>query len=210
MLLRDLLDDVRSDVQAPDLTLLDAVQKAASEFFHQSGAWVETLDPIELVEGVYEYGLSLPSGARAARLHEGAIKNGSAPMVSVTEREFFTFDLTADGNPGYLALSESTGSAFVWPVPSAAAAGNQVSMRVTIAPNRECDTIPDLLGEKWREGIIAGAKARLMRMPKRDWTDPMLSGVHDAIFWDYVARAKREATSNNYAKPMRVQMRSWV
>lgn len=42
--------------------------------------------------------------------------------------------------------------------------------------------LPDTLAAEHAQSVASGALARLMVIPKRDWTNPQLAGVHMAIF----------------------------
>jgi hypothetical protein len=97
---------------------------------------------------------------------------GSVPQY-VTQAESNTVRVipAADGTLALtLFLMPVNGSSF-----AADADGNMVDLY---------DVVPDFLYLQHAEAIAAGAIARLMSMPGKDWTNPQLAAVHAARFHD--------------------------
>jgi hypothetical protein len=211
MQLSDFFDDARREVKgASDAMLLDSLQRACTEFFHQSGGWRERIDPSALAVGVYEYDIDVPSGTQLARVENVMLSSSTCGLTPIKESEFFALDLTKTApRPDRYAVAESTNTLLLWPVPDGTVA-DSFKILVCVTGDREVITIPDAIGHRWRDGIVAGAVGRLLQTNNRPWTNHELGQKREAIFWEYVARAKRESVSGQYVKPMRVQLRKFV
>jgi hypothetical protein len=211
MQLSDLYDDTRREVKGcPDAQLLDALQGACMEFFHQSGAWRERIDPSALSVGVFEYDIDVPAGTQLARVENVLLSSSTCPMTPITEKEFFSLDPSSTApSPNKYAIAESTGTILFWPTPDATTTDSFRAIACVTA-SREIVTIPDAIGNRWRAGIIAGAVGRLLQTNNRPWTNHELGLKREGVYWEYVQRAKRESVSGQYVRPMRVQIPRFV
>lgn len=63
-------------------------------------------------------------------------------------------------------------------------------IKQAFAPVTSITTIDDFIYDRWHEAIEAGAKGKLMAMPKKDWTDPVMASYNLSLYTDGVARAK--------------------
>lgn len=209
MQLSDLIDDIRPDmVQAPNLAMLDALQKSTMEFFDVSETWRLQLDAITMRLAVASYDLPIPDGTRITRILES--KSETRDLFPLSETELFRLDPTATGDPMYIALSDADDLLLVNPVPNAAAVGKTIRLMVVLTIDRETLEIPDALGKRFRHGIISGAKSRLFLTPDRPYTDFKLGSLHEGIYRSQIADAKREGVSGRFARPLTVVQRRFV
>lgn len=210
MQITDLVDDVRRDAKgAADFIVIDSLQQSCIEFFHQSGAWRERSDPSPFSIGTFEYDFDIPAGAQLARLENCRLLSTNCPLTPCTESEFFALDPTSTGTPTTYAVAESTGTLLFWPTPDDTVTDSYLTLAIMTA-TREILQIPDAIGNRWRDGIIAGAIGRLLDTEKRPWTNQELAAKQYQKFWDYVLRAKRESVSGQYVRPTRVQFRNFI
>lgn len=66
-----------------------------------------------------------------------------------------------------------------------------------LQPYRTSDRIPDWMGDKWGDAIIALAGAWLFLMPEKDWTDAQSASVQMQRYRGYLAQAKKEASGDH-------------
>ena len=220
MMLSSLLYDVRLKAPlCPDFVLLDAMQRCCKEFFVQTGAWRETFDPVTLVSGQQVYEFDVPYGAQIERI-EGMkfvptvttppqlASEAFADTISPTrEQDWLWLDQTATGpSPRRYMLTSVDGTFQVWPTPDSTVSGtvNAVGVFSTI---RAVTQIPDFIGERWREALVAGTIGRVCSQPEKKWSNPTIAGTSMQEFWDYVGRARRDSVSGQYAGPLTVRMR---
>ena len=74
--------------------------------------------------------------------------------------------------PDLLRAAPLTGQIQFSPIPANIQTGAAVSLRVSLVPTYDTDTLPDFLLDQWLMAIEEGAKALLMRMPQQEWSDP--------------------------------------
>ena len=73
----------------------------------------------------------------------------------------------------------------------------QLFATVAVVPAMDSDLIGRLIVSRWKSAIVAGAIARMLMMPRKVWTDPALSKLHDETYEDAVTAATIEA-NNGY------------
>ena len=212
MLLSDLVYDVRPDVPgAPDFAIRDALKKSAVEFFYESQCWTQQLDPITLANGTYLYDLSLPSDSVLLRLYD----DGKFSGVKIDRRclkvmpEWKLFDAsrnsTDTGEPCRCTIITADSTIAFWPTPDADAAGKQVSILAVLGLTRAVEEIPDAIGLRWQEAIVARAKARLMSTVGKPWSNPEQGAAELRMYRAKVSSARAEAHTGQYAGPQRIQ-----
>lgn len=215
MLLVDLVADVRPDVAGcPEFSIRNALQRACVEFLYESGYWITTLDLIPLVAGRREYDLALPDGAMVLRVfNDGAVSgimNGSCAVRPVAETAIFARDTSSTGAPQYAAIRAEDDTLIVWPTPTSEQAGQSLRVMVVLGAVRTVTEIPDTIGDRWREAIVARAKARLMNTVGKPWSNTAQGGMEMQYFWNCVNNAKREAMTSRYAQPQRAYQRPFA
>ena len=182
----------------PDVLALQAIVDAAVELFEYSDAWVITSDPIRLssLEDTYE-----PDSVQGARI--GRIKNvwcGARQLRFKTPSGLTDvlpdWQTARSSEPTYYTSPDGS-SVRVHPMPFAVN-GASITIEASYIPRDDMSgsvspTIPDALGIKYRDTIVAGAKARLMAVPERKWSNERLAGYYQAKFDDGKATARIEA-----------------
>lgn len=210
MQLKDLFDDTRRDAKgAADFILLDALQKSCQEFFHQCGGWRDRSDQQKFSAGEFEYDFDAPQNVQVARVENVRLSSTTCPLTPITESEFFALDQSSSGTPTKYAVAESTGTLLFWPTPDDTVTDTYEVLSI-FTTTREILEIPDAIGDRWRNGIIAGALANLLGDIDKPWSNQSESAKNKQEFWDYVLRAKRESQSGQYVRPNRVQFRKFV
>lgn len=203
----DMLPDARAGLPAaPDVVILGALRRAASELCRQSHVWQELLDDQPAVAGTSSYDCGAPSGARVERI-VWVKYNGVLLDFVERERELLARPAST-GAPRAWAASTSAQTFSVWPTPGADDTG-ALSAYVTLVPLESATSIPDDLAAEYRRGFIALAKADLMSKPDMPYYNPVEAGRHEAIGYDWVVRAKRKQVGGGHV-PLRVQARPFV
>lgn len=192
-----MLAETRAGIPAaPDLVLLRELRNGAEELCRQSHCWQEVLDPIGMQGGVFEYDLGAPSGSRVERIL-WAKYNGRIIDSNARDREVLK-QLASDGAPRAISLSPSTPTFHVYPTPRASDTEN-VEIMAVLVPLPNATSIADHIIDKYRRGIIAIAKARLMGLaPGMPWHNPQMAAVQAAVGDEWVLRAKREQHSGGH------------
>lgn len=193
----DYLDECRPGVHsAPDVAILSALRRAAQRFCRDSRIWRERLEDIVYEPAVNEYDLPAPDGAT---VEEILWARSSGNVLSTCSAEaIFTAGETVEGTPQAVALKSLSNTCLVWPTPEGGS--GTLGLYVVLAPSRTANEVPDQLADRWHDAIIAGARAELMSTIGMPWSNPQEAERQTMIFWDFVAEARREATSGRHAE----------
>jgi hypothetical protein len=72
-----------------------------------------------------------------------------------------------------------------------------------LKPTRASTSFPTLLYERYVETIAHGAKARVMLIPKKPYSDPAMGAYHQQMFNGLVAEARIRVARGNTRGPLR-------
>ena len=75
-------------------------------------------------------------------------------------------------------------------------ASSEIYLRMSFKPLMANTEVEDLLYEDWVEPIVAGAKARILALPGRDWTDPQTAAMNYRFFRMGISEVKRRLQKN--------------
>ena len=154
---------------APRMYVDQALQLSAKEFFRESKAWRVMTDPLVFGDDD-EYEISAPFNTEIVepiKILVDGIPMRSDQWTAVEEGEFGGIVVHFFDRPYKMQF--------------------MAELAVTLATgSRE---IPNRLGREFRDGIIHGALARMLRVPNTDWTDLNLSGFHQGMFLEAIDRA---------------------
>lgn len=162
------------------------LRTAAQEFCERTRAWLQWLDPIALT-GAASYVLALPAGAMVHQLERATL--GGVPVELPNWRGFDvdTADNQAQGR-GFTTADRIT----VVPV-ATYAAGQVLKLQAVLKPSGSATTLPDAMAAQFGRFIAEGAKARLMLLAGREYSNPALAGVAQDAFEQAIGRIQHEA-----------------
>ncbi|WOB06468.1 hypothetical protein [Piscinibacter gummiphilus] len=185
MLFDDLLPQLLGEVPGcPDITAINALRNAAIEFCRETEAWAELQeDPIPLADNEHTYDVECPSDAVVVRVLEAWVDGSPLTGKSMSEIGVLMPGWQSDvsNRPIYFNAKEAPNRLRLFPTP-ANTQGELLTLRVAYAPKVNGKRISDQVGNRHLEALMSGAKARLMAMPKRAWTDLALADYHKTQF----------------------------
>lgn len=221
--LRELRNELlRYAPEAPLTLVVDLLRESAREFFDRSHAWQETI-AIPAVAGVQNYDILARLEAMGAPWYNATDDEVEVDVVSVervmhptkgevpkrTQREVAAAQRDAvTGAPilwGYTQPTKSTLQ--ILTTPTAADVTALVSFEVTVSfkPARgRRFIINDAMIDLYKDGIVNGALARLLLLPRMPWTAVQLAGVFQQKFDDAVLAADNKAQTDYSRKVTRV------
>lgn len=91
-----------------------------------------------------------------------------------------------------------------------AASNYTMAVYVSLKPLRSATALPDFLFNDWFQPIAAGAKAKLMVMPEKPWTNPKAFGVHAQVFESGVGSAMQRAITKDMLTEKRISRRMGI
>ncbi len=86
-------------------------------------------------------------------------------------------------------LAIERGLLSLYPTPSQA---EPLVVRAAYTPTESATTLPDFLGQDYRDAVTGGAKSILMAIPGKAWTNPELVMFHRAKFDAAISTAVAE------------------
>lgn len=203
----DLVSDIMPEVLGcPSVTIQRAVRDSVIDFFERSLAYKVENDPAKLPSNVQEIDLELPTKTRLIKVL--TVRYGGAELQPLTREDMDRLGVdwtTLTGTPKGYTFSTPTSIRLV-PYPTTSS-NDKAYVRFAVAPTRVGTSLPDELGERYYETICAGAKFRLMRMPRMAWTDANLSAFNGTLFEKGINKARLDSAHDNVRAVRRVVMR---
>ncbi len=176
----------------PDTVVENALRSSSIELCEKAAVYTKELDPISTVAGIYEYEFNQPAGTKVDKII-WAIYNGE-DLEAITPRGL-------EGQNPKWRDNQATPKHFIqqspdlfWlvPIPDTTLAGGIV-MNVSLKPSRSSNNIATEVADDYRDGIVFGALYRLLRMPARDWSDPIAASDYAGLFRETVQAAEVKA-----------------
>ena len=193
VLVQDWVDSIRPDVPEPlDSLVARQVRYAIQEFFRLSEAWRHTERlPVKDINVLLQ---DMPAETYVASTRyayfEPEGRDGRRKLVStLPHRIESTNQISEFSHSGNTILLD-------------AAEKGTLEVLVVVQPNRNIDSVPDSLGDKWFDVIRRGAVARLLSMPEQPWTNGRAAAFYENHFREGIELAKRE-TRRDRSRPKR-------
>jgi hypothetical protein len=188
----DLLPYLLAETPAvPDVTAKQALTLAAIEFCRETLLWDELQDPITVIDKVHTYDLEAPTDAGIVAVKQvWAADRELVPVVLAKLVQVMPNWQTAQGSdPVYYNTAADWSTVRIFPTPMNANRQKLV-LRVIYQPTVTSTTLPDFLVNNYLEALLSGAKARLMAMPQKAWTNNDLAAYHKGLFDAAIIQAR--------------------
>jgi len=209
--LSDFVNGVMQHVSGcPKNLVIEEVRNAAIRLCEDSTIWRDDIPAGDITADVDDYTITPPAGTRVMTLI--SLLYDDLTMYPKTEEELDHLDdgwrTGRPGDPNYFVLLAPDRVKFNR-IPEKTISNGLVA-KVVLKPTNTATTVADILFYDWFEAIKHGALERLLRIPKKPWSDIKLSMFHGKHFNFQIQRATARATSNFSRKPASVKMRKFV
>lgn len=87
---------------------------------------------------------------------------------------------------------------------------NDLIVKAVMIPRVTCNELAAWFMEKWAEGIIAGAKSKLMAQKNKNWSSPERVSFFEQEYNRYVCLALRERFTDNKATECTFSTPQWI
>lgn len=169
-------------------------RRAAIEFCYDTLVHVVALDPINVVSGTNTYTLTSNVAETDIRQVKSVWFNGY-PISDATQDTLASVPIywrtySADVAYGYTMNDPNTLS--LYPSPSENVT-NGLRVDAAIMPSGDSTGVADWLSDHYADDIASGAKARLMAMSGKPWTDREGAAYYLKLFMTSKSNAKAEA-----------------
>lgn len=190
----------------PDALATQAIMRAANDFCVETGVWSEIQDPVALEDDVNEYDVDVPAGAQIVTIKSiWMINRELVPVTMERLQELIPNWQEAKGSdPAYYNCPQDWSTVRIYPIPYGAN-GKTITIRALYAPSQFGANLPQFLVDRFLDEILAGAKARLMQMPGKAWTNADLAQYNQAFFTEGVTKAKVNIAHDKVAGSVRVR-----
>ena len=178
----------------PDTVVENALRSASIELCEKASVYTKELDPITTVAGVYEYEFNQPAGTKVDKIiwgiYDGKDLEAITPRGLESKKPKWR-DANNTSTPEYF-IQQSPDLFWLVPVPDTTKSGG-IILNVALKPSRTSNNIATEIADDYRDGIVFGALYRLLRMPSRDWADPMAAADYAGMFRQTVEEAEIKA-----------------
>lgn len=197
----------------PTLTIVDALRKAAIDFFHESCAYRVWVTAFNLTINTSSYTITAGVPTETAVAQIMMLKCEGTDVQETSHEEFFAVDgeypsLTGTHAQYYTVLG-ALPTFNIIPIPNATIV-NAFNAQVAVEPTLTSTGVEQAYFEPWKDGIVDGALSQLMRMKDRAWSDTKEAGVRYQSYLVERAKARIQGNKGNIRRDVSVQMRRWV
>ena len=171
------------------MTATSFLRQSAIEFMADSGCYVVTVPSFALTAPTVSYQHSPPADLQVQAVVEATIIGATEPLNLADPTLVYTA-INTNVNTQYptVFISGDDNISFtVWPAP---AVNCTLTYRYSLRPTETAATLPDMVYNIYAEAIVAGAKAKLLALPDKAWTNDKLAMQHQAEFRNRINRAK--------------------
>jgi len=165
---------------APQPVIMRKLAEVANEFFRLTRAYEVKLTPAAVAADTKNVTLTLPSDTILCEVT--GVRLGSAKLWPRLDRqleeELGEWE-TAEGTPKYYRTEANTIRLVPFPVVEEA---GPLRASYTVAPTLTATSVADEPGLRYQDALIAGAKAMVLAMPKKEWSDPQLAAIFQAQY----------------------------
>jgi hypothetical protein len=167
----------------------NAIRNAVIEFCKRSGVWRHWADPQNVVAGVSTYDLEPAPQSDVASIV--VLKVDDEKCNPASEDHLEGNWQTERGTVDRYMQQDMTSVTLV-KVPDLNISRG-LTMTLSLMPRRASASFPAWIWNQYYEGIAQGAKAKLMAMPKKPWTDQKTALYYQLKFDSAIAGATADA-----------------
>lgn len=207
----DFLPYVLPDVPGcPEIVAVQQIRNTVIDFCEKSLVVQVDLDPVTLVAGQADYDLEPPTNRLVTKVISLFYRNRLLEPSAQDEIQRATFynpsALEADNQSDPTTWMQKDARTFsVFPIPKNRENG-AITIRAAIKPTRASTSCDDVVFEDYVEYIAAGAKARLMIVPNKAYTNPNLVVTQNQLYMQGVNMARQRASRGHTRANLRVKM----
>lgn len=195
----------------PEPTVDLAVMDAATEFAERSQIDFTIEAPVALQANVATYTVDPRTGLDVSMVREvycGTRELIVVPSAAALRDKLPSWQTAASNEPTHYSCFGAPGTITVYPTPALV---STETLRIVASwlPGFGANVLPDELGHRYARDLAEGAKARLMLMPDRKWTNLPLAGVCQGKFDTAVNDARIRALHGKAAGSIYVRPRQF-
>ena len=202
----DLFVYVLCDVPGcPEFTAERAIRDACIDFCARTDLYKAEVQTLIVSAGITEYELDAPTGTEPN--HVKAILRKGRPLAASTYEDAIMLIEQSDRSyPQYYAQYDNA-NVLIGPKP---VERETLKVIYTLKPTQSSSSIPDTVGNEWRETLVSGALFRLQMMSGQPWLNPNAANANAQIYERGIAKAIRQAKYGHGGAPLTVTPREFT
>ena len=189
----------------PDSLIQTNIRSAAIELCEKTKAFTFDLDPITTISGEYEYEFDQPSGTEVHQILWATYDGNDLDPISPRSLELNYPDWRDKTGTPTVYLQKTVNTFWLVPVPND---GKELLVNVALKPTRTTNNIDTEFSNTYRDGIIYGTIFRLLRIPQKEWTDPIASADYFNLFQAEISDAELRGRGGNIGVKRTVKYKS--
>lgn len=191
----------------PETVAEYAVKMTVIDFCNRTRWWKYTSDPIDLVADENTYQIEVPNGTEPISVEAMWYQNRPIwPMGFSTRQHFQPVRLEQRQGPPVVFTNDNPLEVVLFPVPKDTET-NALVMTTSIRPKRSATAADRDMMERWFDGLVHGALARVYAVPNQPFTSVEMATERARLYSAEVTKAKIDANKALTAASLRVQPR---
>ena len=139
------------------------------------------------VERSYEYEFDQPSGTDVHQILWATYDGHDLDPISPRSLELNYPDWRDKSGTPSVFLQKTASTFWLVPKPND---GKELLVNVALKPTRTTTSIDTAFSNTYRDGIVYGSVYRLLRMPGKEWTDPVAAADYFGLFQEQIRLAE--------------------
>lgn len=197
-------------LSCPESLMEIEIMRTAIELCEKTHAWVETQDPIKLIDGQAEYDVDYPSNSRVIAALMVSMDSGrrlAAADQAWLESHLSNWPVATSVEPLYFSAPVQRDVIQVYPVPQLPT--GSITIKGTYAPTMKSATFPDVLFNDYFDALTAGSKYRLMAKAGQQWANLPMATVYKAEYERKLNDARIEVLHDRVPSTLSVRPRKF-
>lgn len=209
MQIADIVHYVRLEIPGSmDAIIVQTLAAVAGDFCTRTLVWQELQSPIPLRDGVSQYDIDAPRGARVIGVTE--VWQGASRLTPVTQASLSQalpdWQSASAATPSFFNVAHDLKLLTVYPKPALAQRA-PLTLRVRYAPTRMAQELPDFLVDEHLDALVLGTKARMFAQVNVPWSAPQSAPPLAFAYELAVADARIVELHGHVPSSLRVQPR---
>jgi|TARA_R100000231_G_scaffold53630_1_gene45097 hypothetical protein len=189
----------------PDSLIETNLRSATIELCEKSKAYTFDLDPLNSISGEYEYEFDQPSGTAVHQILWMTYDGNDLDPISPRSLELNYPDWRDRSGTPTVFLQKTSDSFWLVPTPNS---NKEILINVALKPTRTTNSIDTEFSNTYRDGIVYGTIYRLLRIPSKQWTDPIAAADYFNLFQAEVSDAELRGRGGNIGVKRTVKYKS--
>jgi hypothetical protein len=191
---------------APDFLVERAIRESAIDFCVKTDIYRLEPEDFLVIPSITEYELSIPVGTELNHIVDIYRNKQTLQPVSYTRLLEITGDGSSKGKPNYYSQRDNT-QFYLALTPNER---ETLKALYSLKPSPSSSSIPDTIGEEYKEPLVHGAIYRLQMMTSQPWSNMGAAQSNKALFDQRTGQVTREVKYGYSGGSLTVKSRAFI